>query len=264
MTCKKHLFVVVLGALLLPGASVSAQEKAASPAPAPAAAEGPAAVAPAGNIENLRHRMETLDSETNRVSYAIGVNVARNILHNFPDLNLDFFNLAVYDVFQGGNRSKLSEDQLNASIARYSEVANERARMRVQDLQKYNLDAAEKFLEQNGKNEGVITTTSGLQYKVINPGSNAKVRAAGGARVHLHTTLLNGHIFDSTLIEKSEAREMTVAEQIPALREALPLMTVGSKWELFIHPKLAYGAEGGKGIGPNELLMMQLEIVAAD
>lgn len=261
--------VLLLGAVLLPFVSARAQDPSREAATqttetAPAAESTETADVSELSFEDVRKRMETLDSETNRVSYAIGINVARNILHNYPDLNLDFFTLALYDVFRGGNRSKLSEDQLNAAIARYSEVANERAQQRVRDVAAHQLEVAEKFLEKNRQNQGVVTTDSGLQYKVISKGSDLPVRADGSVRAHLHITLLNGHVFDSTLMERSDPRVLKVADQIPGLREALPMMTVGSKWELFLHPRLAYGEQGSKGLGPNELLMMQVEVLGAE
>ncbi|HAV63029.1 MAG TPA: hypothetical protein DCY13_11770 [Verrucomicrobiales bacterium] len=260
MIRTSHFPLSLLGALLIPAFSLVAQDQAA---PTAEAAAAPAAKTADGALPGgLPGRLETLENETNRVSYAIGINVARNLLYNYPDVNIDFFNLAVYDVINGGNKSKISEDQLNASIARYTEVANERARKRVENIKAFNLEHAEQFLEKNRQNEDVITLPSGLQYRVLGKGSDVKLRSGGSVRAQLHGTLSNGAVFQTTLLDNSGPVELRLDEVMPALREALPMMGVGAKWELYIHPKLGYGEKGSDKVGPNELLTLMVEITS--
>jgi len=208
----------------------------------------------------LLENMETLDSETNQISYAIGVNIARNLQHNFPDANIDFFVLAIRDVVDG-RKPRLSEDAINAGIVKYSEVAKRVARDRVERVADRNLRAAELFLDVNGKKPDVITTESGLQYRVIHQGAGPRPEPGSHVRFNCTTKLLDGRMISSTAVEGNRPLEVNLESAIPAWQEALPLMNMGSKWEIFTHPKLAYGEDGTRNVGPNEMLIFTIELV---
>lgn len=207
-------------------------------------------------------RMETFASETNRISYAIGVNTARNLLYAYPSVNFDFFVLGLRDAAADGT-IKLSEDVLNASIARYSEEINRLARERYAQLTEKNLGDAEQFLETNGKKEDVVTTPSGLQYRIINAGSGPKAGTDRTATINCTTRLMDGNIIDSTLMNGVKPVHIVVKTAIPAWKEALAEMQLGARWEIFAHPKFAYGEKGEKSkkVGPNELLVFTIEML---
>jgi FKBP-type peptidyl-prolyl cis-trans isomerase FklB len=212
---------------------------------------------------DLLQHMETLLSETNRVSYAIGVNLARNLKANFPQFHREFFLLGLQDVLDE-NRLKLSEDEINRSIARYTEVSNEHVKKEFNDFKQDNLETAERWLELNAKREGVNVITNGLQYRVLSPGAtNApKPNPEGHALVHYHGTGFNGRMVDSTLVGDTKG-PVPISLKEPPLwfwREILPLMPIGSKWEVYVHPKYAYGGIGSKTVYPNELLRYSVEI----
>lgn len=124
-----------------------------------------------------------------------------------------------------------------------------------------NLKAGEDFLEQNKKREGVITTPSGLQYEVLSEGSGAKPKATDKVKCHYHGTLINGTIFDSS-VQRGQPATFPLNMVIKGWTEALQLMSVGSKYQLFLHPSLAYGErQTGSLIGPNSTLIFDVELL---
>lgn len=124
-----------------------------------------------------------------------------------------------------------------------------------------NLKEGEDFLEQNKKREGVMTTTSGLQYEVIKEGSGAKPKATDKVKCHYHGTLINGTIFDSS-VQRGQPATFPLNMVIKGWTEALQLMSVDSKYRLFLHPSLAYGErQTGSVIGPNSTLIFDVELL---
>jgi len=124
-----------------------------------------------------------------------------------------------------------------------------------------NLKAGEDFLEQNKKREGVMTTASGLQYEVLTEGSGAKPKATDKVKCHYHGTLINGSIFDSS-VQRGQPATFPLNMVIKGWTEALQLMSVGSKYRLFLHPSLAYGErQTGSVIGPNSTLIFDVELL---
>ncbi len=143
----------------------------------PAAEEPAAALKPNALLEN----METFLSETNRVSYAIGVNIARNLEANFPQLNFDFFLLGLRDIFSK-ERLKLNEDEINRSIARYNEISTSHLRKQFNDFKADNLQIAERFLEQNRAKEGVVTLPSKARVSAASAsGSSPNSKSRSGS-----------------------------------------------------------------------------------
>lgn len=257
---KAYSFLPLL--TLIVGAVLPVQAQDAEPAASRTQAGETSEPAGPKGLPNMLQNMETLDNETNKVSYAIGVNIARNLQHSYPDLNIDFFMLALRDVM-GGNRPRLNEQMINEGIVKFSEEAKRTVQSRVKRVTDQNLENAEQFLEENGKKEGVITTASGLQYRVIHEGSGAKPTTDSEVQFRCTTKLQGGQVVDSTAIEGNEPLKIKVADAIPAWKEAIPMMNVGSKWELYVHPGLAYGKEGAKNIGPNELLIFRIELLSS-
>ncbi|MEO1013769.1 MAG: FKBP-type peptidyl-prolyl cis-trans isomerase [Pseudomonadota bacterium] len=135
--------------------------------------------------------------------------------------------------------------------------------LRVNNPEK-NLAAAEAFLAENAKKDGVSATESGLQYKVLNEGDadGSSPSEANVVRVHYEGRLLNGTVFDSSY-ERGEPAEFPLGRVIPGWIEGVQLMSVGDKYQFYIKPDLAYGARGTPGgpIGPNELLVFDVELL---
>jgi len=124
-----------------------------------------------------------------------------------------------------------------------------------------NLEDGIKFLLNNNKNEGVIETESGLQYKILKPGYGDYPTLKSDVKCHYHGILLDGTVFDSTE-ERRQSVIFPVSAVIPGWSEALQLMQVGAKWRLFIPSNLAYGEQGAGGIiGPNATLIFDVELL---
>jgi FKBP-type peptidyl-prolyl cis-trans isomerase FklB len=127
-----------------------------------------------------------------------------------------------------------------------------------------NLAAGETFLAQNAKKEGVVTTASGLQYKVIKAGTGESPKLTNRVKVHYHGTLIDGTVFDSS-VQRGEPIVFPVGGVIPGWVEALQLMKVGDKWQLFIPAKLAYGDQSpGGAIPANSALIFEVELLAIE
>ena len=136
-------------------------------------------------------------------------------------------------------------------------------------MEKYKLkksakanEAGKTYLAENAKKEGVTTTESGLQYEVINSGKGAKPAPSDQVTVHYHGTLLDGTVFDSS-VDRGEPASFPVGGVIKGWTEALQLMSVGSKWKLYVPYDLAYGERGaGAQIGPYSTLIFEVELIS--
>lgn len=123
------------------------------------------------------------------------------------------------------------------------------------------LAKGEKFLEDNAKKEGVTVTASGLQYKVITPGTGKSPQATDTVEVHYEGTLIDGTVFDSSY-RRGESIEFPLNRVIPGWTEGVQLMQEGGKYRFFIPSRLAYGPRGAGGvIGPNQALIFDVELI---
>lgn len=200
-----------------------------------------------------------LETRADSASYAIGVLVGANNkkqLEGAPGgktMNIE----AMAQAFRSsslGEEVKISEEDANALIQKFFMEENDREAQE-------NLEAGNKFLEENGKREGVTTTESGLQYEVLTEGTGEKPAATDQVRVHYHGTLIDGTVFDSS-VDRGEPTVFGVNRVIPGWTEALELMPVGSKWKVYIPAELAYGERGaGANIGPNSALVFEVELL---
>lgn len=136
---------------------------------------------------------------------------------------------------------------------------------RLSDEAVRNLKTAELILEANARRDGVVTTASGLQYRILHAGQGRQPRPGETVRVHYRGRLLNGAVFDDSH-RRGEPQVVDTRHVIRAWQEALPLMREGAQWELFVHPRLGYGLAGaGDGvIGHNALLLFELDLIAVE
>ncbi|HEY7160344.1 MAG TPA: FKBP-type peptidyl-prolyl cis-trans isomerase, partial [Acidobacteriota bacterium] len=125
-----------------------------------------------------------------------------------------------------------------------------------------NKKKGDAFLAENKTKEGVVTTASGLQYKVLRPGKGPKPKLEDTVTTHYRGTLLDGTEFDSSY-KRNEPVSFQLKGVIPGWTEALQLMETGAKWQIFIPADLAYGPKGAGGvIGPNETLIFEVELIS--
>jgi FKBP-type peptidyl-prolyl cis-trans isomerase len=206
---------------------------------------------------------ETTAFKTNKekVSYGLGVDVARNFLRSGIEFDAEILVKGIRDEVAKG-KLLMTEDDLRATMGTFHE---EQARKREQVMNKTaeeNRKTGEEFLAENKTQEGVVTLPSGLQYKIVKAGSGRKPTDADTVECQFRVALVNGVEIASSYRTREPAI-MEVAGLIAGLTEALKLMPVGSKWQLFIPPELAYGEKGtGSGIGPNSAVIFEVELLA--
>lgn len=193
-------------------------------------------------------------NEIDKVSYSLGLSIASNLISSgIKTINSEAFNDAMDAVF-AGQMPEIMPDEANNILQTYFEkIQNEKG--------KEAKEAGEKFLAENKNNEGVVTLESGLQYKILKEGAGAKPTANDTVKCHYEGRLINGQVFDSS-IRRGEPAEFPVGGVITGWVEALQLMPVGSKWQLYIPSELAYGQHGaGAAIGANETLIFDVELL---
>jgi len=235
---KKAVILSVMAAMaLLPYAAFGADE------PKPAA----------GSVE--------LKSETDKVSYSIGVNIGSSLRKDKIEINKAVLVQALQDALEGKPLSMTEEQMVQTMEDFKKSFAAKKQEMDKQAGAK-NLADGKAFLEANAKKEGVKTTPSGLQYKVIKEGDGPMPKASDTVKTNYKGTLIDGTVFDASEKHGGPA-EFEVGGVIKGWTEALQLMKVGSKWQLFIPSELAYGARGAGGdIGPNSTLVFEIELVS--
>jgi len=201
-----------------------------------------------------------LESVKEKASYAFGRNVGRSVRAGGYDIDIAAFTKGLAEAIADTKASLTDQEMADAITAFEGEAATARAeRQRIQA--ENNLKEGREFLAANKEKEGVKTLESGLQYKVIKSGSGKNPTAKDTIRAHYHGTLLDGTVFDSS-VEREEPIEIEVSGVIRGWTEALQLMKVGDKWQLFIPSELAYGERGaGDTIGPNAVLIFDVELL---
>lgn len=193
--------------------------------------------------------------EIDRVSYCFGLSIASNLISSgVTTINAEAFNDAMTTVF-AGNMPEIMPDEANNILQDYFEKLQKEKGSKAKA-------AGEKFLNENKTKEGVVALPSGLQYKILTEGKGEKPKASDTVKCHYEGRLIDGTVFDSS-IRRGEPAEFPVGGVIQGWVEALQLMPVGSKWQLYIPSELAYGSHGaGQAIGPDETLIFDVELLA--
>ncbi|HEY9033757.1 MAG TPA: FKBP-type peptidyl-prolyl cis-trans isomerase [Pseudomonadales bacterium] len=202
-----------------------------------------------------------LDNDMQKVSYGIAYNIAGNFRDQKIELDSKAFQRGLEDGL-AGNESALSQEEIMAAMQGFQQQQMEKQQAEQEAAASTNKAEAEKFFAENGKKDGVKTTESGLQYKVISAsGSDKKPGLDDTVVVHYRGTLLNGEEFDSSY-SRNKPATFGLSHVIPGWTEGLQLMNVGDKYELYIPSELAYGAGGaGNKIGPHQALKFEVELL---
>lgn len=204
----------------------------------------------------------TLDSEMEKVSYSFGVDLGKRIGENM-ELDVAAFSAGVSDGIEGGEL-QMSEEDMMATLQGYQQKKMAEMQAEAEQEATLNQQASEAFLAANAEKDGVVVLDSGLQYKVLEAGEGAKPAADDTVEVHYRGTLIDGTEFDSSYA-RGESITFPVGGVIAGWTEALQLMPVGSKWELYIPSDLAYGPGGTQGvIGPNQALVFEVELLGIE
>ena len=206
------------------------------------------------------HKSASLKTAVDSASYAIGINTGANYRTNLKTLpggeaNIDDLIAGFIQAIKGDSAAmKMTPETAQQYLQTYFVEASAKEAAQ-------NKEAGEKFLAENKTKEGVITTESGLQYKVEKEGTGEKPTAADRVKVHYTSTLLDGTKFDSS-VDRGEPAEFGVSQVIRGWTEGLQIMPAGSKYIFWIPSDLAYGERGaGQDIKPNSVLKFEVELL---
>lgn len=197
-----------------------------------------------------------------RLSYALGLSMGNNFRNSgIQEINVQDFTDGVASVFYG-SQPKMSYTEAKQIIQTFFEELQKSQEEQAQKLAEINKNAGDEFLKKNGKRDTVYTTSSGLQYEILQEGNGAHPQSTDKVEVHYTGKLIDGTVFDSS-VERGIPATFGVTQVIPGWVEALQLMKEGSKWRLFIPSNLAYGPQGaGQLIGPNSTLIFDVELLS--
>ncbi|NQT97471.1 MAG: FKBP-type peptidyl-prolyl cis-trans isomerase [Candidatus Marinimicrobia bacterium] len=200
-----------------------------------------------------------LKSRQDSISYSIGMDIGMGMKSQYIEIDPILF----HNGFQAGYTEQegiIPEPRRQAILVEYQGELRTIQTEKRKEASINNLVAAEQFLEENSTKEGVVVLPSGLQYKIIEAGNGLIPGVKDRVKVHYRGTLLNGKEFDSSY-QRGEPSVFATTQVIKGWTEALQLMPVGSKWELYIHPDIAYGQRGSRNIEPNSALIFEIELL---
>ena len=215
------------------------------------------------STESNTSKSETaaLTDDKAKASYALGANMGLQLHRADASVDVNILIQGLKDTINGGT-ARMTDEEIRAALTKFSgDVRTHMEEKRKLDAEK-NKNEGEAFLATNKTNTGVVTTASGLQYKVLTEGTGAKPTLTDTVVCNYRGTLLNGKEFDSSY-KRNQPLSFPVNGVIKGWTEALQLMPVGSKWQLFIPADLAYGERGaGQDIEPNSTLIFEVELLS--
>ncbi len=195
----------------------------------------------------------SLESEQDKYSYGLGMMIGERVLKQYEDVD--------YDLLLEGMKAQHQSETTLLSLQEAGEALNAYMEKALAAQSEANKKRGEDYLKANADKEGITTTESGLQYKVLTQGDGAKPAATDQVTVHYRGTLIDGTEFDSSY-SRGEPTSFALNQVIPGWTEGVQLMSVGSKYQFFIPYELAYGERGAGGsIGPFETLIFEVELL---
>ncbi|HXM98146.1 MAG TPA: FKBP-type peptidyl-prolyl cis-trans isomerase [Candidatus Dormibacteraeota bacterium] len=265
------LTLFAAGFLCTPGRSqdAAAPKPPQSSAPAkPSAPKTPAAKTPAtkphqpaGTAGAKTSTPLALKTQKEKASYAIGLNIGKSLHRDAIDVDPAIVSRGIKDAFAGA-KSALTDEDVKAALTTLQTEMRIKQEQKMQVAGEANKKAGDEFLSANKSKDGVVTLPSGLQYKILKEGTGPKPTKDDGVVVNYKGTLIDNSEFDSSY-KRGEPATIPVSGVIKGWTEALQLMPVGSKWQLFIPSDLAYGPRGPSAeIGPNSTLVFEVELLS--
>ncbi len=198
-----------------------------------------------------------IKTDQQKFSYAIGYQMAQQLKSQGIPLDASAVTQAVSDVLQN-NELKITVQEMQAAF----EGFQRKRAAEMKTIADQNLKTGSAFLEKNKDKEGITVLESGIQYKVITPGTGKSPSAADSVTVNYRGTLINGTEFDSSY-SRGEPATFGLSQVIKGWQEVIPMMKEGGKWQVFIPSQLAYGPRAvGSTIGPNETLIFEIELLS--
>lgn len=201
-----------------------------------------------------------MNIDKKKVSYVLGQSIGGDFRRQGFDIDAEVFFKSFLDALEG-KEPGMSVGEMQLVFQQFQQDVQERNHIRKQELAKVNHDKGIAFLAENRKTPGVLETSSGLQYKVLVEGKGGKPKATDTVETHYEGRTLDGKVFDSSY-RRGTTTSFPLNAVIKGWTEALQLMNVGSKWELYIPSELAYGPQGSGGtIEPNSTLVFTVELI---
>jgi FKBP-type peptidyl-prolyl cis-trans isomerase FklB len=246
--------------MLLLGTALTQQTPAATPPTTPPAkTQTPAAKRPATAAKSATPL--TLKTQKEKFSYALGMKMGENLHKQSVPVDPAILARGLKDALAGG-KTVLTDDEAQAAIMAVQKEMHDKQQEKMKEAGSANKKEGETFLGANKGKEGVVTLPSGLQYKILKAGTGPKPTASDTVECNYRGTLINGTEFDSSY-KRGQPASFPVSGVIKGWTEALQLMPVGSKWQLFIPSDLAYGDRGaGADIGPDATLIFEVELLS--
>jgi len=204
-----------------------------------------------------------LTSQQEKENYSIGFQVGTSMKTDGVEVNFDRLVEGLKDAIEG-EKPRLSQGEMNKLIVDLKKRAREAQLEKTQEQSEKNLKEGEVFLGDNKKKEGVKTTESGLQYRILKDGDGHTPKATDTVTVHYRGTYVDGKEFYSSY-QRNNPEKFAVNRVIKGWTEALQLMKVGSKWQIFVPPALAYGrGDQGSRIPPNSVLIFEMDLISIE
>lgn len=210
---------------------------------------------------NQNGKKTDLKTENDSVSYSIGLDIGTTLKRQEITIEPNAFVQGLKDAADTSSKHLLTDEQIKTTMMAYQQKMMAKAQAKMQAQAGKSKSIGEAFLAENKSKPGVTTTASGLQYKVITMGKGKKPKASNEVKVHYRGTLIDGTEFDNSY-KRGEPINLPVGGVIPGWTEALQLMPVGSKWQLFIPAQLGYGDRAAGAIPPGSVLIFDVELVA--
>jgi FKBP-type peptidyl-prolyl cis-trans isomerase len=233
-----------------------------SPATKPAAKKpATASAAKTTGTKTAPATATALNSKKDKISYAIGADLGKKLKTSDIDIDPAILTRAMKDTLAGA-KSEMSDEEIRATLTDLSKDLQQKQATVAKEASEKNRKAGEEFLAANKGKEGVVALPDGLQYKVLTPGNGPKPSASDTVVCNYKGTLIDGKEFDSSY-KRGQPATFPVSGVIKGWTEALQMMPVGSKWQLFIPADLAYGdRQAGPDITPGSTLVFEVELVS--
>jgi FKBP-type peptidyl-prolyl cis-trans isomerase len=241
-----------------PAAPATTTPKAATTAKPPVKKTGTAAKSAAA---------PALTTRKQKFSYALGMNIGAGLGANLKKQSVEVDSTLVSQGLKdsmSGGKTRLTQEEAQAVLKEVQTEVQKQQQEKMKEAADKNKSEGEAFLATNKSKDGVVTLPSGLQYKILTAGTGPKPTASDSVKCNYRGTLINGTEFDSSY-KRGQPATFAVGQVIKAWTEALQLMPVGSKWQLFVPSSLAYGERGaGAEIGPNATLIFEVELLSIE
>jgi len=268
---QKSILAITLalaGSAILASTAWAQQSQSTTPTKSAATpATGQAKTAPAAKSGSTTAKGDgaagsSLATDKQKQSYALGMNIGKGLsMQGGADLDKDKVIQGLKDGLAGG-KTLLTDDEMRAALTQLQNEMRTKQQAEQQVLGEKNMKEGADFLAANKTKEGVVALPSGLQYKILTAGTGTKPGPGDTVVCQYRGTLINGTEFDSSY-KRGQPATFPVSGVIKGWTEALQLMPIGSKWQLFIPPDLAYGTRGaGAMIGPNTTLIFEVELLS--